>query len=123
MNPSLWGKDTIYYIKSRQTGIDKFDNTIINQEKIGKFDIIWKNSSFAFFSSSFALPLEISSFSCYVRPKKEAKCMKNAKKLVAGLVKTVAEKELQRDANRTSCNLIYQPKVPRNLNRFKKNQK
>ncbi|MDO4174656.1 MAG: cyclic lactone autoinducer peptide [Eubacteriales bacterium] len=49
--------------------------------------------------------------------------MKNAKKLVAGLVKTVAEKELQRDANRTSCNLIYQPKVPRNLNRFKKNQK
>lgn len=46
--------------------------------------------------------------------------MKNAKEIVAVLAKQAAEKALRRDANRTSCNLIYQPKIPNGLSRFKK---
>ena len=46
--------------------------------------------------------------------------MKNAKEMVAVLAKQAAEKALRRDANRTTCNYIYQPKIPNGLSRFKK---
>lgn len=46
--------------------------------------------------------------------------MKNAKKMVAILAKQAAKTALRRDANRASCNLIYQPKIPNGLYRFKK---
>lgn len=46
--------------------------------------------------------------------------MKNKKKIIVSLAKVVAEKALRRDANRTTCNHIYQPKAPSGLNRFKK---
>lgn len=46
--------------------------------------------------------------------------MRNEKKTVVTLAKFVAEKALCRDANRTTCSHIYQPKAPSGLNRFKK---
>lgn len=46
--------------------------------------------------------------------------MKDGKIFVAKIAKTVAEIALKRDANSTTCNAIYQPKVPAGLNRFKK---
>ncbi len=49
--------------------------------------------------------------------------MKNAKEMVAALAKQAAEKALRRDANRTSCSLIYQPKIPNGLYRFKKEKR
>lgn len=54
---------------------------------------------------------------------KEVSDMKNTKEMVAGLAKHAAEKALRRDANRTSCNLIYQPKIPNGLYRFKKEKR
>lgn len=42
------------------------------------------------------------------------------KKVTAKIVKKVAEKALERDANSTTCAAIYQPKVPADLERFKK---
>ncbi len=54
---------------------------------------------------------------------KEVRTMKNAKEMVAALAKHAAEKAIRRDANRTSCNLIYQPKIPNGLYRFKKEKR
>ena len=54
---------------------------------------------------------------------KEVSDMKNTKEMVATLAKHAAEKALRRDANRTSCNLIYQPKIPNGLYRFKKEKR
>ncbi len=45
------------------------------------------------------------------------------KKVAATVAKTVAEKSLKREANNTSCSIIYQPKAPASLNRFKKSEK
>lgn len=53
-------------------------------------------------------------------PRREVSAMKNTKEMVVALAKHAAEKALRRDANRTSCNLIYQPKIPNGLYRFKK---
>ena len=49
--------------------------------------------------------------------------MKNTKEMVAALAKHAAEKALRRDANRTRWNLIYQPKIPNGLYRFKKEKR
>lgn len=46
--------------------------------------------------------------------------MRNKKEIVILLAKLAADKALRRDANRTTCTHIYQPKVPNSLNRFKK---
>lgn len=46
--------------------------------------------------------------------------MKTQKKLIAKLVKGMAENALKRDANQTTCAILYQPKVPAGLERFKK---
>lgn len=45
--------------------------------------------------------------------------MKEVKKMAAMLVKATADKALRRDANRTTCSIIYQPKAPEALKRFK----
>lgn len=45
--------------------------------------------------------------------------MKN-RKLIADIARKTAEKALRRDANSTTCISIYQPKVPSELKRFKK---
>ncbi len=45
--------------------------------------------------------------------------MKNDKISLANLVRKMAEKELRKDANRTTCVCIYQPKAPAALKRFK----
>lgn len=47
--------------------------------------------------------------------------MKNSKTLIAKIAKAAAEKALKADANQTTCSFFYQPKVPADLNRFKKN--
>lgn len=46
--------------------------------------------------------------------------MKNGKILAAKIAKQAAEKALRRDANQTTCAVLYQPKAPAGLNRFKK---
>lgn len=46
--------------------------------------------------------------------------MGNGKKMVAKLAKGIADNALKRDANQTSCAILYQPRVPLGLNRFKK---
>lgn len=46
--------------------------------------------------------------------------MKHTREMIVALAKNAAEKALRRDANRTTCNYIYQPKPPNSLNRFKK---
>lgn len=48
--------------------------------------------------------------------------MKSGKKLFANLAKKMAERELYKDANRTTCGCIYQPKAPAELKRFKKSK-
>lgn len=48
--------------------------------------------------------------------------MKNGKMMAAKIAKSVAEKALKRDANRTTCTIFYQPKMPAGLNQFKKNK-
>lgn len=45
--------------------------------------------------------------------------MKEVKKMMAQLAKATADKALRRDANSTTCSLIYQPKAPEALKRFK----
>lgn len=52
----------------------------------------------------------------------EVKTMKNGKMMAAKIAKSVAEKALKRDANRTTCTIFYQPKMPAGLNQFKKNK-
>lgn len=51
---------------------------------------------------------------------KEVITMKNGKILAAKIAKQAAEKALRRDANQTTCNIIFQPKAPAGLDRFKK---
>lgn len=51
---------------------------------------------------------------------KEVITMKNGKILAAKIAKQAAEKALRRDANQTTCAVLYQPKAPAGLNRFKK---
>lgn len=46
--------------------------------------------------------------------------MKNGKKMVAKLAKGIADNALKRNANQTSCAILYQPKAPAALNRYKK---
>lgn len=45
--------------------------------------------------------------------------MKSNKNLIAVVAKKAAEHALRRDANRTTCTSIYQPKAPEALKRFK----
>lgn len=45
--------------------------------------------------------------------------MKVNKNLIAVVAKKTAEHALRRDANRTTCLSIYQPKAPAALERFK----
>lgn len=45
--------------------------------------------------------------------------MKVNKNLIAVVAKKAAEHALRRDANRTTCMCIYQPKAPAGLKRFK----
>ncbi len=45
--------------------------------------------------------------------------MKTAVMICSKVVKSVAEKELRRDANSTTCYAIYQPKAPSSLVKFK----
>ncbi len=49
--------------------------------------------------------------------------MKEAKKLFQTGLKKLVEKTLETEANNTSCVLIYQPKAPKNLDRYKKAEK
>lgn len=44
----------------------------------------------------------------------------NREKVVTRLAKASAEKALRRDANRTTCAWLYQPKAPVGLDRFRK---
>ncbi len=45
--------------------------------------------------------------------------MKKAVMICSKVVKSVAEKELRRDANSTTSYALYQPKAPSSLVRFK----
>lgn len=45
--------------------------------------------------------------------------MKKSKNIILKTVKKSAEKALRRDANRTTCIGIFQPKPPAELERFK----
>ncbi len=46
--------------------------------------------------------------------------MKKVTTLAAKIAKKTAENALRRDANQTTCSIIFQPKAPASLNRFKK---
>ena len=48
--------------------------------------------------------------------------MQNMIKTVLSLAKNAAEKSMHRDANRTSCGVIFQPKVPNEMKQFKKSE-
>lgn len=50
---------------------------------------------------------------------RKVKAMKSNKNLIAVVAKKAAEHALRRDANRTTCLSIYQPKAPAALKRFK----
>lgn len=50
---------------------------------------------------------------------REVKAMKSKRSLAAVVAKKAAEHALRRDANRTTCLSIYQPKAPAALKRFK----
>lgn len=50
---------------------------------------------------------------------KEVNAMKSNKNLIAVVAKKAAEHALRRDANRTTCAGIFQPKAPEALKRFK----
>ena len=45
--------------------------------------------------------------------------MRHKKPVIATIARKAAENALRRDANRTTCVGIYQPKVPKELKRFK----
>lgn len=51
---------------------------------------------------------------------KEVKIMVRRKIIFANVLKKATKKMLKRDANSTTCGVIYQPKVPAKLNEFKK---
>ena len=46
--------------------------------------------------------------------------MKKTNKIFAKVINKAVEKTLTADANRTSCSIIYQPKAPAKLEKFKK---
>lgn len=46
--------------------------------------------------------------------------MKSQKKIFTTAIKTIAEKSLERNANSTTCVVLYQPKAPVALNKFSK---
>ncbi len=46
--------------------------------------------------------------------------MKNITKVLIAKVKKAADASLRRDANTTTCSIIYQPKAPANLKKYKK---
>ena len=46
--------------------------------------------------------------------------MKKVTTLAAKIAKKTAENALRRDVNQTTCSIIFQPKAPASLNRFKK---
>lgn len=48
---------------------------------------------------------------------------KKATKKIAQKLISVVEKELESDANTTTCIWVYQPKAPAALDKFKKNEK
>ena len=50
---------------------------------------------------------------------KDVNAMKSKKSLIAIVAKKAAEHALRRDANRTTCVGIFQPKAPDALKRFK----
>ena len=50
---------------------------------------------------------------------KDVNAMKSNKNLIAVVAKKAAEHALRRDANRTTCAGIFQPKAPEALKRFK----
>ena len=50
---------------------------------------------------------------------KEVNNIKHKTSIVATIAKKAAENALRRDANRTTCVGIYQPKAPTELKRFK----
>lgn len=45
---------------------------------------------------------------------------KKMDKTLASLVAKMAKDTLKAEANSTSCTIVYQPKAPKELNRFKK---
>lgn len=46
--------------------------------------------------------------------------MKKVKKSIAKMAIQVARAAMDRNANQTTCNIIFQPKVPAGLSNFKK---
>ena len=46
--------------------------------------------------------------------------MKNTQKRFADVAVKVARAAMVRDANQTTCNIIFQPKIPAGLSKFKK---
>lgn len=49
--------------------------------------------------------------------------MKSAKNILTKIVKAAAVTSLKRDANQTSCGAIFQPKIPADLVRYKKEKR
>ena len=49
--------------------------------------------------------------------------MNSGKMFLAKVARTVAENAMKRDANQTTCGIIFQPKAPTGLQRFKKEKK
>ena len=74
---------------------------------------------FSSFPRFFAHCLEKDSPLCYCAGK-EVINMKKVTTLAAKIAKKTAENALRRDANQTTCSIIFQPKAPAGLNRFKK---
>ena len=46
--------------------------------------------------------------------------MKKITKVIISKVKKTADASLRKDANTTTCSIIYQPKAPANLKKYKK---
>lgn len=72
--------------------------------------------------SAFRHRLLKSKLKCDSLRTKEVRHMANEMQPIAKLAKSVAEKALKRDANQTTCSIFYQPKAPKELDRFKKNK-
>lgn len=49
--------------------------------------------------------------------------MRETKNVIIKVAKNMAEAAIRKDANRTTCVLIYQPNVPKELDRYKKSKK
>lgn len=55
---------------------------------------------------------------CYIN-KGGVKVMNKRKMVMAEILKKTAEHAMKRDANSTTCVAVFQPKVPKDLDRFK----